>query len=488
MLDIFDPIEISKVILIVNNLVYRNKLKTNKELNVDLKNTLKSCFVDFFGEHHREKITSKIDQMGIYRCFQIWGTRNSVSQLLLEEKAKLFNKNRKIKLSHLELLEYFANTDIDKVFDVALIESDVAGGLNELCQYFEIAIEDFNQPDVRQKFQTSVQELFQEFQKAPYYEDPEKNVQMLFLEKYVEKYKKYIKTRCALIGKDMNFYKDNVDFIYREDPVFAQLTQGLPQFWPDIVAKDLFERDSRIVAFQLYGNVFLGINPETNTIFHESFHVLSFNSDTNTTGFCYRKNHQYFNEAVTEFYSQMIADKFLALNPEGLTINKNSITTPYETRVFDYIEPFLKAFAPEIKEVLMRDLPIDDLRFIIGEEQFNFISECCEKVFKQNDADCLGTGDGAGINLLNKTCSIRRKKPVIERLLNAVSFNAEKMSNIIKYVDIVRLNKLANAGYSLSGKINKHTQQKVRDYLGQDYEDCSVEQCAEVPPWEESEM
>ena len=84
-----------------------------------IKNKLKSCFVDLFGEQHKDKITQRIDNMNINRCFQVLGTKNSISQFLIDEKTRIFNEGHKHKFSNPQDLWHYATTPVPEILDEA---------------------------------------------------------------------------------------------------------------------------------------------------------------------------------------------------------------------------------------------------------------------------------------------------------------------------------------------------------------------------------
>ena len=139
MIDILDESTINNVISIVNTTVYQGKNQTTQEIDSNLKNKLKTCFVDFFGEQHKDKISQRIDAMGINRCFHVLGSRNSISQFLLDEKARIFNEGKKHQLTNPETLEYFATTPIADIVEDAKNNSKSALRLKEICDYLGLS-------------------------------------------------------------------------------------------------------------------------------------------------------------------------------------------------------------------------------------------------------------------------------------------------------------------------------------------------------------
>ena len=474
MIDVLDESTINNVISIVNNIVYQGSNQTTQEIDSNLKNKLKTYFVDFFGEQHKDKISQRIDAMDINRCFHVLGSRNSISQFLLDEKARIFNEGKKHQLTNPETLEYFATTPIADIVEDAKNNSRSAFRLKEICDYLGFRPENLSTPNGQVTFQSLIQNTYQSFQSTPYSKNPEQNQQMMFLEQYIGAYKQHIQGQLQMMGLSLNDYLDNPQLISAEDPVFRKLTENMPDYRAGWCAEDFFLPTSGTEAFQMAGDIYLGINPNSSVIIHETFHRVVFNENTQKSGIRYEEGQRYFNEVVTEFYSQMIHSKFLAVEGADLTINSEKFESSYEYYLFKHMKPFMKTFSPEFKEVLMRENPIADMKRIIGERQFDSIADCCDTIFRlghdANSNQILTKIKSfmTGVELGATTFLSREKKSPIERVFNAISRNAEVVANHINATESPHLNRLANGIYAMTDYINQHTQGKVSDKLGAD--------------------
>ena len=345
----------------------------------------------------------------------------------------------------------------------------------EICDYLGFSTKNLSTPNGQVTFQSLVQNTYQSFQGTPYSKNPEQNQQMMFLEQYVSAYKQHIQGQIQMMGLSLNDYLDNPQLISAEDPVFRKLTENMPDYIAGWCAEDFFQPATSVtVAFQMAGDIYLGINPNSSVIIHETFHRVVFNENTRKSGILYEESQRYFNEVVTEFYSQMIHSKFLAVEGTDLTINSEKVESSYEYYLFKHMKPFMKTFSPEFKEVLMRENPIADMKRIIGERQFDSIADCCDTIFRlghdANSNQILADIKSfmTGVELGATTFLSREKKSPIERVFNAISRNAEVVANHINATESPHLNRLAKGIYAITDYINQHTQGKVSDKLGAD--------------------
>ena len=54
MIDVLNESTINNVISTLNNIVYQSSNQTTQEIDSHLRSKLKSCFVNFFGEQHKD--------------------------------------------------------------------------------------------------------------------------------------------------------------------------------------------------------------------------------------------------------------------------------------------------------------------------------------------------------------------------------------------------------------------------------------------------
>lgn len=467
MINISDESTINNVISIVNNVVYQSGNQTTQEIDSNLRSKLKSCFVDFFGEQHKDKISQRIDAMDINRCFHILGSRNSISQLLLDEKARIFNEGKKHQLTNPETLEYFATTPVADIVEDVKNNSRSAFRLKEICEYVGFRPENLSTPNGQVTFQSLIQNTYQSFQSTPYNKNSEQNQQMMFLEQYVGAYKQHIQGQLQAMGLSLNDYLDNPQLISAEDPVYKNLTENMPEYRAEWVAEDFFLQTSSTEAFQMDGDIYLGINPNSSVIIHEVFHRVTEDEKTGYSGIHQDNGQRYFNEVVTEYYSQAIHRRFLATGKQDLTMNEEEFYSSYEYYLFEHMTPFLKTFGPEFKEALMTEDPVASMRKLIGETRFDAIAGCCDTIFRLgHDSNCIQIENKVSRDLKVVTESTRIKKSPLERVFNAVSRNAEEVANRINSTNYPHLQRLAGSIYSMADFINQHTQQQVRNSLG----------------------
>lgn len=455
------------IINTVNNIVYDINNDFKSDINTELKNKLKSCFVRFFGEHHASQVEERINNMSIYKCYHIWGSRNSLSKFLLEEKARNFNKNRNIKIFQPETLEYYMNTPCEQLLEDAELNTTNEIRLDNMLYSFKIDLSKFKKYKLVQNlFKKRVQKTYNEYLKTPYSDDPQINEKMLFIEDYIEKYKEFMQRHFDYLGMTLEDYKDNISHISTYDIIFSRLAKMSNKEIKNDIAQMLFCPDGNVSGFAYLGDIFLGIYPETPSIIHEVFHAVTTKLNSENVGVFYNENQRYFNEAVTEYYSQIINKLLLADYPEGLTINCGDVYTSYEKYLFKHIKEFLHVYEPEFKECLMREEPVIAMKSIIGEKEFDTIAENCDIVFRLGyDANCYNFSKIFGEEISDNAEYLINKKSPIEIILNNISNKAELLANILKGSKPSHLKRFANSIYALSEIINTHTQKKVSDRL-----------------------
>lgn len=476
-IDVLDPTSVDKVITIINNIVYKGNNNTTEEIDAKLKSTLQSCFTDFFGAQHGEQIAQKIEDMGINRCFQILGSKNSIQQFLLEFKAKTFNDLKKKPLYNPETLEYYATTPIDEILEYSKRNSNSRDRLQNLCDFLGINIASLSFPNGKARFSSLVNAALEEYKNTPYSRDGELNDQLQYLEEYMLAYQQYIQSTFEQGNLTLEDYVDNPEQVKKFDPVFKKTTENIPDIMINSCIDNLLLPTSSVEAFESQGNLYFGLNPEGSVIIHEALHGITFKEDIFTDGFSFLGSNKYFNEVITEYFSQIIYTKYLANNGEALTRNMTWTGSAYEY-LFEYMSGFIKTFEPEIKEVLMRDNPVSDIQSIIGEKKFKKISTCCDDIYILGHAANLqelhriiGNKIELGTNIVAlaaNTNMARLKKSPLEAILNAISINAEDIANRLKSSNAPEcIKKLAGSIYELSDQINQHTQGHVASKLDQ---------------------
>lgn len=466
-LNVLDDSLVSQVISTVNSLVYNNDSGNNAEIDNNLKTKLKTAFCDFFGEQHKDKISQRIDNMDINKSFHILGSKNSISQFLLDERTNVYNKDQKYPLKDADQLGYYALVPIEQILEYADINEYSAQRLEEVCRHVGFSKDHLKTPNGRVTFKSLVEAAYSKYNNTPYSLDAKKNEQMLFLQEYTESYKDYLQKKLAPYGQDVFLAMNDPDQIFESDPVFQKLTEHMPAHVAYWCAQDLCLPTSSTAAFQYMGDIYLGINPNSSVIVHEVFHRVVENETTKNTGIQQEEGQRYFNEVITEFYSQAIHRRLVSTEGKNLTINNNDFYSSYEDMLFEYMTPFMKTFGPEFKEALMTDNPVESMKKLIGEQQFDKIAGCCDTIYRYgHDANCIQIENRLARDELTSVAeSTRIRKSPLERVFNAISRNAEEVANRINSKDFPHLQKLAGGIYSMSDFINQHTQQKVRDSL-----------------------
>ena len=466
-LNVLDESLINQVIATVNSLVYNTEPQNVAEIDVEVKTKLKTAFVDFFGEHHKDKIVQRIDNMEINKCFHILGSKNSISQFLLDERSKVYNKDQKNPLENADQLGYYALVPIETILEQANDNEYSAQRLEEVCRHVGFNKNNLKTPNGQVTFKSLVEAAYAKYNNTPYSLDANKNEQMLFLQEYTESYKDYLQEKLAPYGQSIFDAMNDPNQIIENDPVFQKLTEHMPQYVAGWCAEDFCMPTSSTAAFQYSGDIYLGINPNTSVIIHEVFHRVVENEKNQKTGIQQEEGQRYFNEVVTEFYSQAIHRRFVSTEGQGLTINDQEFYSAYEDMLFRYMTPFMKTFGPEFKEALMTDNPVESMKKLIGEQQFDAIADCCDTIYRYgHDANCIQIENRLARNELRAvTETTRMKKSPLERVFNAISRNAEEVANRINSKDLPHLQKLAGGIYAMSDFINQHTQQQVRDTL-----------------------
>jgi hypothetical protein len=97
-----------------------------------------------------------------------------------------------------------------------------------------------------------------------------------------------------MMGLSLNDYLDNPQLISAEDPVFRKLTENMPDYRAGWCAEDFFLPTSSTEAFQMAGDIYLGINTNSSVIIHETFHRVVFNENTQKSGIRYEEGQRYF--------------------------------------------------------------------------------------------------------------------------------------------------------------------------------------------------
>ena len=111
----------------------------------------------------------------------------------------------------------------------------------------------------------------------------------------------------------------------------------------------------------------------------------------------------------------------------------------------------------------MTEHPTEAMKKIIGEERFEKIASCCDEVYRLGyDAN---SNHALQEDFHTVTEATRAGKSPLERLINAISRNAELVANRIQSMDAPHLKRLAGGIYSLSDAINQRTQQTVASTL-----------------------
>lgn len=464
-MDVTDKSTIDKVISIVNNIVYKGNNETTQELDSKLKDKLKESFVDFFGERHKDKINHRIDEMNIQRCYHVFGTRNSISSFLEDEKTKIFNENRENPINDPYVLSYYTKTPIEEILNEASNNSFCHSQLLNTCDFLGLKMEDLKTHDGQIAFQSLAKQAHKSYVDTPYSGDPERNSQMNFLNEYVDSYRDYLKSEYEKLGNSIDESFNNPYAITRFDPIYNQLMSGMPIGRKVLYAEKLFT-NSGSEAFNIRENIYLGLNPDSESIIHEAFHGVVYKEDLKmSSGFHQEDGQRYFNEVITEYYSQMIHDKFLAKNGTDLTENNQRVLSTYEAYLFKYMKPFMQSFGPEFKETLMRDDPVSAMKQIIGDREFDEIAECCDTIY--TFGHCANSNELLSIigELDSVTTSAITKKPSLERVANVISTKAESAANSIRKQEYSHLQKLAKGLYTLSNYMNQYTQGKVADRL-----------------------
>ena len=270
-INILDPTTTNKVISIVNDLVFTENYQTIEQSHSHIREKLKECFDDFLDGDQKDLLDEKIKNMKITRCFQILGSRNSISKFLLEKQTKIFNENRKTPITlDIEYLLTLSKQPYSYLLNKIQESTDIKNFFAEICNQIDFDINLFYDSDNFDIFREKIQTIYAEIKKQPYSKNPQENEQMEYLEQYVDSYKDYLKSQ----GQNQDYY-NNIEKIKEFDPLFNQLTKHLPEEEKEVCCEGFFNKNTdQIGAFSCRGNIYLGIDPEGGIIFHEAFHAL----------------------------------------------------------------------------------------------------------------------------------------------------------------------------------------------------------------------
>ena len=469
-IDIWDKKVIEKVISYVDSFVYKSKDATPEEVDEYIKDNLKDMYKDFFGKNHEGKVDKKIDNMKIVRCYNILGPKNSISQLLIDIKEQEFNKKRKFKISKPENLFYYLDTPFNEMMNDINASSESRWNLQMLCLVFGMTIDDLYDPKKQEDFYFLVNEAYKEYENTPYSKDEKTNNKMMFLQHYVDSYIDSTKLMYRMLKKSPESYYGNHKEIISRDPIFKELTKYVPMEIKTLCAQGLFNSIDVTAAMHNSGTIYLGINPNGEVVVHEGFHALVEKRD-GTTGLHTKEKYRYFNEVVTEYFSQKMYKKFRANNGD-LTFNDKLFQSSYGQFLFEYMTPFINQYEAELKEVLIGNKTVDDLKKIIGDKEFENIAECCDTImslghnlYSKNGSKAKIKAQGIKLEEINKKV-IKEKSP-LEMFANAMNYKTEEFANFIASSGSRILKKLAEGMYGLVDIRNKYSQNEARKTIAE---------------------
>ena len=481
-MDIFDQNTIDNVISIINNLVYNGNNETTEEIDNHLKNSLKPAFIDFFGKDHEEKISSNVDNMKIYRLFHIIGSKNSISSFLEKQKIQTFNEGKNPKLSEPEILNKYFNTPIESILKDANNNSSSKIRLEEVCNFLHFKLEDLQNPDKHDEFYHLLyQAYYNDYLNTPYSRDEEKNQQYEYLKEYYINYSNYLYDTLRKLGKSKSDYMNNEELIIEYDPIFKTLTKDFNPEEKSKLCQNLLLPTNLVAGFNILSDIYLGLNPDPKIIVHETFHAILYNNESGISGIDTPRFYA-FNEAITEYYSRLITEKFFSKEENSLTsfrdifLPEHFISNGYEP-IVKPMEQFLKLFTPEIKNALMSKNPIVGFIEIIGRDDFSKISDCLDIILisaygaNANRAICeinqYANEDASKVkSYLQQTLeSNERKKSALQKLFDLISIDPQGVSNALQNSKHPQLLKIASTIYSYMETINSQTQKKVNEIL-----------------------
>ncbi|MBQ7973475.1 MAG: hypothetical protein IJ295_00765 [Clostridia bacterium] len=373
---------IAKVINICDNIFYgfyyaTGVLETSEAIKDNIKKKVSETFIDFWGETHAEKISTRIEETNINFVYQTLGARNSIEKCLSELKVNSFYQEHGTYYQNFEAFEY--TSSMLSMFDCGLhellLDDRTAYYPNECLQALGVKKEDvLNNQNFAKEITDKILDINQKWKDARYSDNDEINDKLKFLEEFV-----------ADVKKDYGHYTESER--WEHDPIVKTM---------DSYARNLFmDKYNKLEAFydSEKKSVYFGIMPSDEVVLHEFIHAVDqvgFEKGRCKKGkTLYSKvfqEYQIFNEVVTDYLATLMYRKLQSNNQE--IVSQKDFISGYSL-LFDVMEKFILSYLPELKETRLREFPAEEFMRVIGEKQFEEIALLCNEIIACNHDKCI---------------------------------------------------------------------------------------------------
>lgn len=422
-LSLYNPVELKKAINICDNIFYNNYLETGVlqsrlVIELNIKKAVSNVFGDFWGEEHKDLLFKRIAETDIMFCYQVDGPRNSIRNFLEDTKNKRFNEQNKTNYAHPEFFARVSNLLCSNGGNVQSLADSVL--FRYVLQDLGIVPEDFfNDAKLAETTVQKINYLAQQWQNVTYSDNPEIQENIEFLQNFGSKVINQIQLECSKLNVSMGeaLYVSEVGL--ELDPIVQ--AQDIQK-----IGKDLL-RDNLKVGFYNGKSVVFGAQPSDKIVLHEFIHaVTKAGFQKEDTGNDVKNEqspffkHEMFDEVVVEYFTKLIYEELE--RKQMKIVNRQNITSEY-SQLFGVMEPFLKAYLPELKELSLTSSPTQELTKIIGQERLDDLAAFCNQIIYFN-REALNKGTTAwrvkhvaesATNLVDDLVHIHSREPVLEK-------------------------------------------------------------------------